>query len=177
MIDKDPTRSVPDLTDTIRSKPIGRLVRDDPTEVASPIHVVASSIFKGSQTRSQDYIPSAAKVAQMEEYRGKPKRETVHTREVVRHPGVDWMSAEDSAKRLKTRNKRLIETAKQIYAQHSDDLKRYRLACEMLNVATDEELADPTPRIKRALRIKKAGPVITKKKARRQALLKISRDL
>jgi hypothetical protein len=118
----------------------------------------------------------------MRQYEGRERRPqddygSVHTRAVVKHPGVDWMSAEDSAKRLKSRNQRLVQTAKQIYEQHSDDLKRYRMACKIVEEATEAELEDPSPRLIRAQKIKFKGVPITKKEAKKQALLKISRDL
>lgn len=167
--------SVPGLTETVGTRQMARIIHDDPG-TASPVRVVASNLFPDA-AKFRDYIPSAAKVAQMNAYRGKAPPTTLpHTRQVVKHKGVDYMSAEDSAKRLVTRNQKLMETAKLIYAQTKDDRRRYEEACRLVDAATPDELASPHKRLVKAIQIAKAGPPMTKDKAKLLALEKVSRD-
>lgn len=165
----NPNASVPGIPvfSPVHGKQMFRAVRDDPTDMATPVQIVKGNLFQGAANRFRDYIP-AKDVPQ--EQRQKPKQ-----KKIVLLRGVDYMNAEDTKKELMKRNTKLQEVAKQIWNTDRDHRRRFKMAREIVENTSSEELRNPSGRVAKALKVLNKKPM-SKAEAIEKALERLARD-
>lgn len=161
----------------ILTKPLRPVTK---TQLAGPMVIDTSGRPPGASRRFRDYIPSAERKKEIMLAKGvhideEKREEKVHTRQVVRHVGQDYLSGEESKEARKKQNSLILETAKDLWGQEKDERKRYKQAQKIVNEASDEEIENPSPRLRRALSILDGGKPITKAEAMQKAREKLFR--
>jgi hypothetical protein len=146
--------SVPDI-DT-RDPVAGNIsgVKDEPLASVS----ITSNTKQIGSSRAQ-YIPSEQKQRSIAIARGEkvpPKNDTTPGR-IHKIRGASYLSADDTAKRMGTVDSEILSLAKELWKEESDARKRYKKAKEIVSKASDDELENPTPRMKKAIKILKKG--------------------
>jgi len=136
----------------------------------SPISVDTSQRIPGAG-KVKDYIPSPSKRLRILQAKGLvPKEQPApHSRDVVRHTGKDYLSAEESKKLRDVKGKEINALAKAIWSRQADARKRYKLALKIIADATVEDLENPSPKLRKAMAIQDQGPPITQDQAKREA--------
>lgn len=157
-VTKNPNAHVPIGEVSIENVPLHAVPDLSRIPVIIDVKNMSPKIFR-------DYIPNGATVAAINKVQAKP----VTARSIRKDLGVDYRSHEDSVKVYRERNRSIIQIAKQIIAESSDAIRRYELAEQIVKEASEDELASPSARTKKALEIFKAGHPMPRTKARELA--------
>lgn len=117
-----------------------------------------------------DYIPGNPDVISIQKPKQEPKR-------ILIESGVDYRSGEESKKAEMQNSKKIHEIAAQLLQEHSDSIRRYEIACKIIDAASSEDFSNPSDRLRKAVAIKNAGHPMTRKKARDEAELMLIRKM
>jgi len=108
----------------------------------------------------RDYIPSKQRILQLRKRRlgnrangaqAKAKKNKLAGDEILIRETRDYISPEGTSKLIAGREKEILRQAKIIYKKRKGVWKEYRAACKLVEDATDDQRADPSPELRGAM--------------------------
>ncbi len=112
----------------------------------------------------QDYVP------QQKERVRKAPRARVNPDGPVYVENCEYRSGKEQAKVRGKRQDRVKAMLSQVLGQYAHKIKIYKQAVGFVKAATTQQLADPDPKLRKAITIVQGGVPITKEQARAKAL-------
>ena len=167
---------MPDIVNDVAgalSLDYGQSVMSEEFAAKAPISVKVAVDEKGNAkapgVRLRDFVPSAAKQAEMDGMPAPEPKKEPHRRGIVIERNGTFISGAEMRKRKAARIGRVKEIAKKLYGEKKSEIIEYGNSLKLTAKATKEEIENPNKKLRRALKIVKLGHPMTKSAAMEKA--------